>query len=302
MINSPPLGCHKTLSDYTQFLLKRFISPHLTRGSKEVHIVFDTPGMLPNTPKQFEQQRRDKTANITLDHYCDDITNASTVQTKKWRDKFISCRVCKRKLVEYLGKSLLNRVKSLLTTNQIVYVAGATDDGLCWYVQGNSNPQPEPQLRSNAEETDTRAWLHVNNSTHSRVLVESCDTDVYHIGLPLQCVHQKEIVIRISPYNAHQLKYLNLTNLVDTLSRDQDLAGIDPMLLPQMLQTMYVVTGCDYTSFFSQIGKGTFLANFFQYASFITAGNKADSPGTLACTDLQEGLSSHKLGSCLSLD
>ena len=50
-------------------------------------------------------------------------------------------------------------------------------------------------------------------------------------------------------------------------------------------------TGYDYTSFFSQLGKATFLRYFFQYASFITGG---EQPGTLADTQLNER--SYKLG------
>ncbi len=57
-------------------------------------------------------------------------------------------------------------------------------------------------------------------------------------------------------------------------------------LLPHILQTLYVFSGCDYTSFFSQLGKATFLRYFFQYASFITAGDQPNTPGTLASTAL----------------
>ena len=49
MINTRPLGNHKTFSDYANFLQKRFIAPHFSRGSKEVHVIFDNPGVLPNT-------------------------------------------------------------------------------------------------------------------------------------------------------------------------------------------------------------------------------------------------------------
>ena len=48
---------------------------------------------------------------------------------------------------------------------------------------------------------------------------------------------------------------------------------------------MYVCTGCDYTSFFSLIGKTTFLQYLFWYAVFITG---RDSKRTLADTGLEE--------------
>ena len=44
-------------------------------------------------------------------------------------------------------------------------------------------------------------------------------------------------------------------------------------LLPQIFQTLFVATGCDYISFFSGIGKAT--------AKFITSGQE-NIPSTLA--------------------
>ena len=39
------------------------------------------------------------------------------------------------------------------------------------------------------------------------------------------------------------------------------------------MQTLFVCTGCDYISFFSGLGKATFLRYFFQCASFISGAN-----------------------------
>jgi hypothetical protein len=47
------------------------------------------------------------------------------------------------------------------------------------------------------------------------------------------------------------------------------------------MQVLYVVTGCDYISFFKGIEKMYFMQTFFKYAKFITSG--LDTPaGTLA--------------------
>ena len=43
LINTSPLVKHCTMKDYAQFLVRRFAVPHFARGSKEVHIVFDSP-------------------------------------------------------------------------------------------------------------------------------------------------------------------------------------------------------------------------------------------------------------------
>ena len=46
------------------------------------------------------------------------------------------------------------------------------------------------------------------------------------------------------------------------------------------MQTLYIVTGCDYVSFFKGIGKLYFMQIFFKYARFISSG--LDVPGTLS--------------------
>ena len=39
MINTSPLTTHRTMKDYAQFLLRRFVLHHLTNGCSEVHVV-----------------------------------------------------------------------------------------------------------------------------------------------------------------------------------------------------------------------------------------------------------------------
>ena len=55
MIQTSPLGFHKTMADYTDFIIKRhnIVLPQVKKGTSdsEVHIIFDTPGRLPNTQK-----------------------------------------------------------------------------------------------------------------------------------------------------------------------------------------------------------------------------------------------------------
>ena len=48
---------------------------------------------------------------------------------------------------------------------------------------------------------------------------------------------------------------------------------------PQIIQTLYVVTGCDYISFFKNIGKLFFMQVFYKHSKFISSG--LDTPGTL---------------------
>ena len=55
LINTTPLGSQKTMLDYAKFLFTRFIEVQFKRGCKEVHVIFDNPGKIQNTPKYFEQ-------------------------------------------------------------------------------------------------------------------------------------------------------------------------------------------------------------------------------------------------------
>ena len=172
-----------------------------------------------------------------------------------------------------------------LQQDQTIYLAGGHDDTItetCWYAKQNTKPQPDPKYTSNAEETDTRLWVHVKQTEYRKILVISPDTDVYHIGLPL--VSNKEVVVQVSPINSKEMKFVNLQALSSALCSDPDLAGLNATELCQILQTLFVCTGCDYISFFSGLGKATFLRYFFQYATFITGAN---AQGSLTNIQLQ---------------
>ena len=59
--------------------------------------------------------------------------------------------------------------------------------------------------------------------------------------------------------------------------------------LPQVIQTLYVVTGSDYTSFFSGFGKICFMKCFFQHAEFITGGEKYTGSFALGMEKYEKG-------------
>ena len=64
-----------------------------------------------------------------------------------------------------------------------------------------------------------------------------------------------------------------MNSIITALNNDPDLSQIPVHLRPQVLQSLYVATGCDYTSFFTGLGKVSLLTTFFQHATFITSGN-----------------------------
>ena len=227
IINTTPLGSHKTLKDYATFLINRFIMIHIKRGVTEVHIIFDNPGMLNQTPKLFEQKRRDELAKTSINHVCQNFQHDSKISPGRWRESYLNCRKCKRSLVHFLGQFFLTNLKLYLKMPQTVYIAGITDNPVCWYVQGQGEPQPEPKLWSNAEEADTRIWLHCTNSRANRILVESCDTDVYHIGITQTCAQTKNIAVKISKYEP---KYIHLKEFILSIQHDPELVSLNQNL------------------------------------------------------------------------
>ena len=70
-----------------------------------------------------------------------------------------------------------------------MYIAGAFENYIAdtvWFVTQSNSLQPHPSFSCNAEETDTRLWVHVRKTDCTKVLVMSPDTDVFIIGLALQ--------------------------------------------------------------------------------------------------------------------
>lgn len=135
-------------------------------------------------------------------------------------------------------------------------------------------------LVSEADEADLRVWLHCKKSAGVNKLIFSPDTDVYNIGLSLMS-HFPEchVIVQLSRHTDERARYLDMNNLINALQNDPDLSLISPHIRPQVLQAIYVSTGCDYTSFFHGLGKVTFLTTFFKHATFIAGGQ--DPPGSL---------------------
>ena len=127
-----------------------------------------------------------------------------------------------------------------------------------------------------------RLWMHVKRTNTLKILNLSPDTDIYHIGLPLQ--HgSRNIFISVSINSTCTSQLLLQYYKMTPTSQPSH------QLIPQIFQTIFVATGCDYISFFSGIGKATFLR--YQHAEFISSG-KYNLPGTLADVEIKSILGS----------
>ena len=179
-----------------------------------------------------------------------------------------------------MGCSISNVARSFLLGEQTLILAGCFEGGRCNSVKATKTEE-YPLLRSDAEEADTRVWLHVINSTGSKKLLHSPDTDVYHIGT-LVNFDNLDVYDQISSQTVQITRMLHLNQLILDLAADPGLALVPPSLKAHVLQTFFICSGCDYTSFFSGFGKATIMKCFFENAWFITGTHEL--PGTLADT------------------
>ena len=181
---------------------------------------------------------------MAVDHCCDELFTPFS-RYSCTASELINCHNC---LVKFLSKYFLDITGAHLCSEQALCVAGAFDGDITdtvWFVRCGCRAQPEPALSCNAEEMDTRLWLHVKGSN---ILIISPDTDIYHVGLPLQCVMEKNVFVQVSPISSRSIQLVNITELINALHHDPD------HILPRVIQTLYVVSGCDYISFLSEVG------------------------------------------------
>ena len=57
------------------FLLSKYmyLTTQFNQGVQQVHVIFDSPALLKNTPNCFEHNRRDSIASTNSEHYCDEF-------------------------------------------------------------------------------------------------------------------------------------------------------------------------------------------------------------------------------------
>lgn len=195
----------------------------------------------------------------------------------------LKCRVCKRQLISYLGDCLLRLTPEFLQGTQKVVISGAyseEDQDLAWSTTKSAVEVQEECYTTNAEEADTRVWLHLKHSTGTKKLLFSPDTDVYHISLTNADCNSSEIFIVLNAVG-RELKLLHLNQLINALEADPDLQNVPKSTIKEIIQVLYVVSGCDFTSFFFGVSKQAFLKALFTYSVFITTPC-TNIPGSLA--------------------
>ncbi len=69
MIMTPLVPTIETMREYAVMLLVRYIQPHYKDCVVQVHVLFDNPGSLPESPKSLEQKQRDLGREKQLAHH-----------------------------------------------------------------------------------------------------------------------------------------------------------------------------------------------------------------------------------------
>ena len=140
-----------------------------------------------------------------------------------------------------------------------------------------------PHFFSNHDEGDSLIWLHATRCRLSTPIgLKSAGTEIPHIGMPLLKKYPKKYFVLQLSETASQSEYLDLNNLMATMSRNVNLAHI----LCLELQVLYVVSGCDYVSYFDHYSKNTFLNVFLDNIIFISF--KEDYCGSLSQTSIED--------------
>ena len=280
LIQTPPLPSMQCMEEYVKLLISRYLRPHFHAGVIEVHVVFDVTGLQPESPKEIEQLRRDQHASkAKCTHNCTDFCSDLLIP-EKWRE-ILGCRICKKSLVAYIADDMLRLIGQdrLLQSHQSLI---ANIEGKAYAATKHSR-DVRNDLTTNVDEADLRVWLHCVKSSGVRKLLYSPDTDIYHIGLTIVGELQEcEVIVQLRKGTNDRDKYVHMNNMLTALATDPDLSEIHAEARPQVIQSIYVATGCDYTSFFHGLGKVTFLATFFQHAAFISGRNSP--PGTMGET------------------
>ena len=268
------------MKEYATYLFQRFLGLYIHIGVAELHIIFDSPNRSEVHQKDIERERRDVPADSNHEHI---VFHNEMKIPNKWRD-VIGCRSCKQSFVNYLGTCFLELGPSFLGGDQRLFVAGgstALDRDTCWYTSKEAIEKVAVQFTSNAEEADTRVWLLAAHSYGTRKIIYSPDTDVYHIGL-LNIQSQNEVFVQLNMLGK-DFKFVNINALSEYMKNDNDLHEIDQLQINKIFTTLYVVTGCDFTSFFVGLSKGSFAKTLLAYPKLFITGNTKFAPGTLAC-------------------
>ena len=134
-----------------------------------------------------------------------------------------------------------------------------------------------PNYFNNHAEGDSLVWLYVCKCLHGKktVVIYATDTDIPHIGMGLIDKYlDRHMIIQIR--ESFNSEYLDLNKLTTLMLQNVDLSQLTNHVLAHGIQTLFIVSGCDYASFFQHFTKANFYnayADNIQFISFKDSGS-----------------------------
>lgn len=309
----------RTFGDYAHFVVSRWITPYFQKyGYREVRILFDQVQSQGISPKDIERARRDASGKDDGDEEQFQEIKYDTKLPSNW-PKFLNVRTNKQLLCAFLSYSFLDIVPSVLSKpGQTFITSGGFNRGIlsdvklcehhandhcdtCERIVGirllaTENVETRSiechkfrHIYHNHEESDTQIWLHVLDTDSSNVHIYSVDRDVGMVGLPVDFGDDKNVAIQFR-INLIRSQFMSLNSLREALLTDSDIAcirsNVNDYDIYRIIQALFISSGCDFVSYFANIGKTSIFKVFLQYCAFITKGS-SEYPGHLFETCLE---------------
>ena len=271
MLHRSPITTLKTFREHCMFLFYTGINMffNLWPGLEEVRVIFDkqtTSNII--YPKSIERGRRD--SNLEGNHAGPsplELTQESHLPNS-WQS-FISNRSNKRRFVDIFSNVILAVGQAVLRGPQKITVAGGFQESDTARSVSKDGVQELIAFKSNAMEADQLVCLHAMQSDPEQVVVYSPDTDIWNIILPFIPKYRHKHILVQTNISSRECTYVNLNELEASICHDSMFQRCNIGQLPQIMQTVYIASGCDFTSFFKYHGKVTFFNTFVSNAQFI---------------------------------
>ena len=241
---APVLGL-KNFGNYVNFLLNRKVLVYL-KESKEIHVIFDRPGVWGfNLKKKVQDERDSKRQEVpTLsEDAIQDVTPIPCPGTQ-WPG-FLANRGNKHKLIQFIGQKIF-ALKDKLSEGEVIILGGYGPTNTTYKVEKGSVTEIH-QLACNHEEADTQVVAHAKFTSHTDIRIVAADTDVFAVIL-LNFHHLQEKHIFLD--QGDRAKVTDMNALVEAMNGDQDqdillLKQQGHVSLPQFFGFIHPLIGSD---------------------------------------------------------
>ena len=282
ILYSPPAPGNLTFADHAKRLFKSWVMSWSSKHAhlKEIHLLFDSFDD-DITPKSFERDRRDKGHTdiapemLTISD-CEHVPHGA-----KWKE-FLSNRNNKKKFISYIVQNFQTLSIQLRKYDIKLIIDG--DPSFC-----NTTFEFHEGVKlvcakysNNHKEADTKVWLHARVTEFSSIIIYSPDNDIFNIGLGiLEKLEGKHILVqtKIHSYPAEYI-WINTCNILTEAESNRYLSHLGKYHVGVLLKVLFIISGCDYVSYFKNYSKLTIYKIFLENVDFI-CGTGNDTLGSL---------------------